>query len=78
MKDMDRESKSVYYGGYSGTAVIDNDGDLYVESSDGLISDWQRGGTLDDADDLFEQAVKDYKANRNQDTGTGFYYGPGE
>jgi hypothetical protein len=78
MKVMVRQSKRVSYGGYSGTAVIDNDGDLCVESSDGLISDWLIGGTLDDADGLFQQAVENYKVNSSQDTGTGFYYGPGE
>lgn len=71
---MGRPSKSVSYGGYSGTATIDDDGDLCVESHDGRISDWQRGGTLEDADSLFEQAVENYKANPSQDTGSGFYW----
>jgi len=71
---MSRPSKDVSYGGYTGTATIDNDGDLCVASDDGRISDWLRGGSLDDADSLFEQAVKDYKANPSQDTGSGFYW----
>lgn len=65
--------KSVFYDGVYGTASIVN-GEVYVVSDDELIYCWPP--TWDEVDSAFAQAVRDYKAN--PDTGTGYYYGPGE
>lgn len=69
---MGRQNKRVYYDGVYGTAIVEDDGGVYVESDDELIYCWP--GSWEQVDSAFKQAVKDYKANPSQDTGTGFYW----